>query len=903
MPGRDPKLPDAAYKAMQGVMNTLFAQTDEDGRDISQVFHDLIPKRALPDYYKVIKHPQAMNPVQTSVKKRNYSTFAAFVKDCAQIFFNAKFYNTSSSQIYEDAVTLENVLESELRKLKNQGIISEQDTKLPDFGPLPPPSPAGPQGTPEPEDSAGDDDDDEEEEEDNKRRTRRKRILKREATLDDDDEGGKKETEQRRKRGRPPRVDTPMECRIKNIMKGLRKCKDEDGHLRVNDFEKLPDAKQYPDYYEEIKIPIALDNIRKRIKRREYKSVEQFEADVRLMCENAKKYNDDGSRIFNDAIAILDELGSLAEAEKARNDSEFRGGGGELRSGQGKEKQMKISLKSIQHNGESYATGDWVHIVNANDLSKPTVAQIYRTWEDPEGQKWINVCWYYRPEQTVHAHDRKFYEHEVVKTSQYRDHQIEEVVGKCFVMFFTRYSRGRPKGIGHRQVYVCESRYNVVEKHFNKIKTWKSCIPDEVRGQDYEIDAFEKQETLRKFPSPIAHLLPPNATEDDPLPDAKMGADNAPPIVGAVFKRRKGSNDSPPPEATPPPQPSVPAHQPPAPAAKSKPAKAGTPSSDYHENLSMTQMYKQAASLTPAPQTPVSATPTPQILHRAHMMQTPMAPQYSQGHNTPLMRQGSVHQQYTPGPVQPPPSPHMYPQQQHHHISQPHLQAPPQMYPNPQHYAHQAPMQPQVMHQPMPHHPGVYASPQVQHSQYAPPHAPHMQQPYPQQYPTHHHHQPLPQYTPQMAHQHRAPTQTPMPQPPPPHPNAYYPPQVPPSTYTLPESTTSGIPESIAEQFLRDEEGRILWFTVPPLETPAATAATQATVAAASSVKAGPSHSLEYLARRNELLAKKRKRREEREKELRQAKRQKEIEKKKELKTVRDALGNALKALGGQLRL
>jgi len=102
---------------------------------------------------------------------------------------------------------------------------------------------------------------------------------------------------------------------------------------------------------------------------------------------------------------------------------------------------------------------------------------------------------------------------------------------------------------------------------------------------------------------------------------------------------------------------------------------------------------------------------------------------------------------------------------------------------------------------------------------------------------------------------------------------------------------------------LRDEEGRILWFTVPPLETPVAAAANNVAVAAASSVKAGPSHSLEYLARRHELLAKKRKRREEREKELRQAKRQKEIEKKEELKSVRGALGNALKALGRQLRV
>lgn len=34
------------------------------GRDISEMFHDLVPKRALPDYYKVITHPMALNPVQ-----------------------------------------------------------------------------------------------------------------------------------------------------------------------------------------------------------------------------------------------------------------------------------------------------------------------------------------------------------------------------------------------------------------------------------------------------------------------------------------------------------------------------------------------------------------------------------------------------------------------------------------------------------------------------------------------------------------------------------------------------------------------------------------------------------------------------------------------------------------------
>ena len=121
------------------------------------------------------------------------------------------------------------VLKSELKKLKDQGIITVADAQLPDFGPIPPPSSAGSQGTPDPdEDSADEEEDDDEDEEDKKRKPRRNRIGKREITIEDEDEVGKREIDQRRKRGRPPRVDTPMECRIKNIMKGLRKSRDDE---------------------------------------------------------------------------------------------------------------------------------------------------------------------------------------------------------------------------------------------------------------------------------------------------------------------------------------------------------------------------------------------------------------------------------------------------------------------------------------------------------------------------------------------------------------------------------------------------------------------------------------------------------------------------------------------------
>ena len=188
-------------------------------------------------------------------------------------------------------------------------------------------------------------------------------------------------------------------------------------------------------------------------------------------------------------------------------------------------------------------TGDWVHIRNPNDLAKPIVAQVYRTWQDRAGQRWINACWYYRPEQTVHRFDKHFYEREVVKTGQYRDHHIDDVLDHCFVMFVTRFPKGRPRGFPpDKDVYVCESRYNEERFRFNRIKTWASCVPDEVRERDYEMDIFDVAHKMRKFPSPIKHLLREDARETDSLPKPTWGSPNAPPIVGAVHRRPREHN-------------------------------------------------------------------------------------------------------------------------------------------------------------------------------------------------------------------------------------------------------------------------------------------------------------------------------------------------------------------------
>jgi ATP-dependent helicase STH1/SNF2 len=57
----------------------------------------------------------------------------------------------------------------------------------------------------------------------------------------------------------------------------------------------------YPDYYHLIKQPIALSHIRKRTNANNYKTVTAYRADWKLMFDNARTYNQEGSWVYIDA--------------------------------------------------------------------------------------------------------------------------------------------------------------------------------------------------------------------------------------------------------------------------------------------------------------------------------------------------------------------------------------------------------------------------------------------------------------------------------------------------------------------------------------------------------------------------------------------------------------------------
>ena len=82
-----------------------------------------------------------------------------------------------------------------------------------------------------------------------------------------------------------------------------------DERALIDPFLKPVPKNIYPDYYVVIKEPICMDQVVKKINKKEYQSLKEYRDDIRLLCQNAKIYNDDGSQLYQDALNI--EVSSL----------------------------------------------------------------------------------------------------------------------------------------------------------------------------------------------------------------------------------------------------------------------------------------------------------------------------------------------------------------------------------------------------------------------------------------------------------------------------------------------------------------------------------------------------------------------------------------------------------------
>lgn len=291
----------------------------------------------------------------------------------------------------------------------------------------------------------------------------------------------------------------------------------DDGTRVLSDpLEECPDRADNPEYYEQIARPTSLQAITHRIVHCEYAMPALFEHDMLQLFSNVCQWYGLGTdgygemttlqRLYNELTpsrgrlvdgsgtrhgkgrpSDIDLVSSQHTKAKARALQKFASSPyGPGHEPPRPDKQPKIlSMDAAAFKGRTYHVGDWVHIMNPVDPSRPIVGQIFRLYKrmDKPGT-FFSACWYYRPEQTHHASSRLFADNELVQTGVYGEHAIEDLLGDVLVLFHTAYQRARPSAAywdKDTPVYMVEFKYDVETHEFFPIHSWASCVPAVVR--------------------------------------------------------------------------------------------------------------------------------------------------------------------------------------------------------------------------------------------------------------------------------------------------------------------------------------------------------------------------------------------------------------------------------------
>ncbi|KAH8110617.1 Bromodomain-containing protein, partial [Phellopilus nigrolimitatus] len=233
--------PEEVREEGHKVLQVLKDAVDKDGRSLSYDFLRLPSKRQFPDYYLVIKRPIALDDIKTQLDNYAYPSLEAVRQDFEQCFKNAKKYNMRESVIWKDAKALQKIANKEIEKIV-------------------------------------------------RRRT------------DDDDADGEAGSD--KEGGRKKEKGVNINRLMKNRLQKLTSKTDVNGRLIAADFMDLPSKKKWAVYYKIIKRPICIEDIFKRIKRKEYPTIPDFISDVDLVFANAMQFNEEHSPIWEDAVEL-----------------------------------------------------------------------------------------------------------------------------------------------------------------------------------------------------------------------------------------------------------------------------------------------------------------------------------------------------------------------------------------------------------------------------------------------------------------------------------------------------------------------------------------------------------------------------------------------------------------------
>ncbi|KZV81764.1 hypothetical protein EXIGLDRAFT_685606, partial [Exidia glandulosa HHB12029] len=566
----------AAHKKAAEELIANLANTTSSGRGkrkLGEMFMLLPDRETWADYYKVVRRPRCFQGIQDNLAKGNYSSAHAVWEDLNLIFDNALLYNEEQSQIAQDAVTLKKALSEawlghavlpKPRQLqdppptKTNGALKSSPTRsqatapdsaaaavalvpevIPDYD-----ADADMPGTP---------------------------VSTTEEFPAREDEVGEiiEHLESGLPRWPGPGDDGWVEdpsadyLYFAGVLTALRGYKDPSGHRPIDTLDQVEE--ETADRNLSFSEPLSIQLIEARARTKHYASAKDFDRDMARLFEKARRWHEDDptqygkllvcQRLYQELVATLSThipstssnfasipAGPLsAQATQNPADPNIGMTSFEIAT------EGRVFTESVRYKGWTLRAGDWVHLMNPDDASKPIVAQVWKTFtkeDDSSDEKYLTVCWYFRPEQTYHPPHRQFWENELFKTAYFVEHNVRDVLEKVCVQFTPRYVKGRPRGpfwYPGWPLYVCDSRFvaHQTPARFSKIHNWRACVPPEIRAVDVPLYAFERPVYPRLLQSPFTRGVRGPGAIVDPTLHQPLHKEEEPVDEGGTIARRR----------------------------------------------------------------------------------------------------------------------------------------------------------------------------------------------------------------------------------------------------------------------------------------------------------------------------------------------------------------------------
>ncbi|XP_005177916.2 protein polybromo-1 [Musca domestica] len=448
-------------------------QEPKGKRQLSLIFTKLPSKTDYPDYYDIIKEPIDMEKIANKLKQGSYETIDELAADFLLMLENSCKYNEPDSQIYKDALVLQ-----QLTLQLKQSLRSAGDT-VPDVG-----------------------------------LAVQELLMSLFSSLyNHQDEAGRCYSDSLLEL--PEYDELPGDQKVRGISLDVVKRR-----LYKGVYKRL-------DIFQE-DVFACLERARKLSRT----DSDIFQDSIELQTFFIKK-RDEVCRDTLSSPALsytLDKMMAEVELLKQQKSSQ------EEQDQDDKEDVDRAAMQgeSMTFNQKVFSPGDFVYFTH-NEHKSLSIAYIERLWTTEDDKKMMYGSVFLSPHETYHVQTRKFFEKEVFKSSVSQNIPMERVQGKCYVMHIKDYIKAKPENFDDKDVFVCESRYHVRSRSFKKFKNWPfvrendpvkltprdkpieikrvmSVFKERVEKHKGELEELKMQESLVEKEKPnVACDPPPNA--------------------------------------------------------------------------------------------------------------------------------------------------------------------------------------------------------------------------------------------------------------------------------------------------------------------------------------------------------------------------------------------------------